>query len=150
MRTVDPLIVSNNILLLAKEDGIPVTPMKLQKLLYFLYRDYLKRTGEHLFADRFEAWKYGPVLSEVYYAFNEYRDKPIKKYYQDGDGNYYKVNETNNPAFKNVLYEVWNKYKDYNGIELSSITHQKGTAWRKAWNADKPFLDDDDIMSEED
>lgn len=148
MRTVDPLIVSNNILDLAFKEKVSVTPMKLQKLLYFIYRDFLKETGESLFADRFETWKYGPVLAEVYHEFSHYRDRQITEFYKNSEGKSYKLNEDNNPEFAKVLHEVWDKYKGYSGIVLSNITHQPGTAWRKAWNEHRTFLCDADIKEE--
>lgn len=148
MLSVDPLIISNNILNLANKDGIPITPMKLQKLLYFLYREYLKKTNEPLFSERFETWKYGPVISSVYSEFCHYRDKPIKEFYKDNKGASYKLNEERNPEFKEVLLLVWDKYKCYNGIDLSKITHREGSAWYKAWNNNFSYLDDKDIITE--
>ena len=56
MLSVDPLIISNNILSIAYKENIKITPMKLQKLLYFVYRDYLKETNEPLFSERLEVW----------------------------------------------------------------------------------------------
>lgn len=148
MVEVYPLIVSNNILNLANIDKISVTPMKLQKLLYFLYRDYLQKTKKPLFSERFEAWKYGPVISSVYAEFSHYKDKPIKEFYKDSEGHSYKLNEEKNRAFGEVLYSVWDKYKFYDGIALSKITHQKGTAWYKAWTKNAYYLDDKDIMDD--
>lgn len=62
-------------------------PVKLQKILYFLYLDYLKQYDEKLFEDKFEAWVYGPVLRRVYYHlryvgvnFDEYENFDENKY----------------------------------------------------------------------
>lgn len=148
MLTTSPLIVSNNILELAFREGIPVTPMKLQKLLYFLYREYLKKTKEPLFSERFEAWKYGPVLPSVYSQFSSYRDKKIDKYYEDSNGKSYKIRENVNDDFYEVLFNVWCKYKMYDGIALSNITHREGSAWRKAWLQGDSYLHDGDIANE--
>lgn len=46
-----------------------VTPLKLQKILYYVYTTYLKRHDKPLFADNFEKWQYGPVVTEVYHTF---------------------------------------------------------------------------------
>ena len=35
-------IIANTILMLAFEEKISVTPMKLQRLIYFIYKDFLK------------------------------------------------------------------------------------------------------------
>ena len=58
---VSALSVGNTILKRARNDGIDITPMKLQKMIYIVYKEYLKQTGRSLFPERFEVWKYGPV-----------------------------------------------------------------------------------------
>ena len=78
--------VCNSILQLSFEENIPVSPMKLQKLLYFVYRDYLKETDELLFSERFEAWPSGPVLPSVYSEFKSFCDQPITKFAKNADG----------------------------------------------------------------
>ena len=150
MKTYDPLIVSNNIIEKALNEKISLSPMKLQKILYFLYRECLqnKDIGVPIFAERFEAWKYGPVLSSVYYGFKHFGANSIANYYSKTKGKAMKVNEAVEPEFISLLNKVWNKYKKYNGIELSSMTHQEDTAWYKAWCNDGIFLSDEDIKLE--
>jgi len=143
-----PLLISNNFIERGLTEGYDISPMKLQKLLYFFYRDYLYATGEPLFSERFETWQYGPVLSPVYHAFKNYRSRSISAYHSDSDGNAFKINEANNHNFARTLYLVWEKYKAFTGIELSQMTHQQGTAWRKAWDNDWVFLDENDIKAE--
>lgn len=46
-----------------------VSNLKLQKLLYFSWLEYYKRTGRPLFDEEFQAWKYGPVVPSVYYEY---------------------------------------------------------------------------------
>jgi uncharacterized phage-associated protein len=57
-----------------------VTSMKLQKLLYFACRDYLKKTGRELIPEKFAVWQYGPVLVSVYNQFQSFGSKPITEY----------------------------------------------------------------------
>ncbi len=45
---------------------IPSTHLKLQKLLYFAYAEFLLRTGERLFKEPILAFKYGPVVESVF------------------------------------------------------------------------------------
>ncbi|RPE28218.1 putative phage-associated protein [Acinetobacter sp. BIGb0102] len=47
------------------------THVKLQKILYYVYCDFLKR-GTNLFDDRIEKWQYGPVVPNVYNNFCSY------------------------------------------------------------------------------
>ncbi len=53
------------------EAGAPVDPMSLQKLLYYVQAFHLARHGEPLFANGFEAWKYGPVLPRIWHKYRE-------------------------------------------------------------------------------
>lgn len=46
-----------------------LTPLKLQKILYYVYTTYLKNNNKPLFAEGFEKWQYGPVVTEVYHTF---------------------------------------------------------------------------------
>lgn len=50
-------------------DDKPISNLQLQKILYFIQRDYLKNNKYPLFEDDIEAWQFGPVVPEVYYAF---------------------------------------------------------------------------------
>lgn len=131
--TTSPLFISNNLLHLSFNENIFITSMKLQRLLYLIYRDYLIETNQSLFSERFEVWKYGPVLSSIYNNFCQYYDNPITHYYKSCNKIIYQVNEKTNPIFSKVLYSVWNIYKFQSGIVLSKLTQRQGTAWYKAW-----------------
>lgn len=144
MSTTSPLFISNNLLHLSFNESIPITPMKLQRLLYFIYRDYLTETNQSLFSERFEAWKYGLALSSIYSYFHQYYGNPITYYYKP----LYQVNEKTNPIFSRVLYSIWNTYKFHDGIALFQLTQRQGTAWYKAWISYKTFLEDDNIRKE--
>lgn len=45
--------------------GKRMDEMKLHKLLYFVQREAIIQTDEPMFKERFEAWKYGPVMVEI-------------------------------------------------------------------------------------
>ena len=55
-----------------KEYGKCIDEMKLHKLLYFAQRESLVQLDIPLFSEKFEAWKYGPVLV------------PVRLLYKDG------------------------------------------------------------------
>lgn len=146
---VNALNVGNSILIRAFTENIDITPMKLQKLIYFVYRDYLHETGMPLFEERFETWKYGPVLPSVYNKFKNYGANAIRKYAIESDGKtVFTVNEEGSPIFKKVMDNIWNICKGFDGIYLSSITHKEGSAWSKAVEKKSPYLLDEDIKAE--
>jgi uncharacterized phage-associated protein len=141
------LYVANSFIKKALEEDAPLSPMKLQKLLYFAYRDYLQETGTPLFSDRICAWKYGPVVESVYNEFKRYGASNIRRFARNSEGVVQIVKEGGTVA-GNIIQKVWEQYKQNDGIVLSRMTHRKGTAWYKAWCADEPYLNDEDIAHE--
>jgi uncharacterized phage-associated protein len=70
------LEVANYIIKSDKVNGL--TPLKLQKLLYFVYGIYWTQKKERLFSENFLAWKYGPVLRSVYDSFKHFGSKALR------------------------------------------------------------------------
>lgn len=54
-----------------KISGKAIDEMKLHKLLYLVQREALAVTGQPLFPESFEGWKYGPVCREVRNCYTE-------------------------------------------------------------------------------
>lgn len=146
---VNALHVSNSILKRAFQEKIDITPMKLQKMIYFVYRDYLQETERALFDERFETWKFGPVLPSVYNAFRKYGANSIKEFAKELDGKSIRiVDEEKSPIFHRIVDNIWDKCKWYDGIYLSSVTHLENTAWSKAAARRSRYLLDEDIKAE--
>ena len=145
---VAPVYVANNFLRRGQVEGVEITPLKLQKLVYFLYKEYLKHTGNLLFSEQFETWKYGPVVPSIYAEFSSYGSNMIKSFAVDSQDKCYIVTEAG--AFKDCIDKVWSMYKEYSGDTLSRLTHRSGTAWSKAKEREERYLSIEDIKSEED
>lgn len=144
---ITPVFVANNFLKRGRAENVAITPLKLQKLVYFLYREYYKRTDELLFSERFETWKYGPVVPSIYAEFSSYGNNEIKSYATDSRGKCFVVTEDG--VFKESIDKVWAIYGGHSGEVLSALTHKEGTAWTKAKDAQKKYLNLDDIKKEE-
>jgi len=141
----NPIYVSNNFLIRSFKQKTPITSMKIQKMLYFLYRDYLKETQMSLFSERFSTWKYGPVLESVYHTYKIYGSNSITNY---GGIPIYCLKEDTDPMLKQFIEKIWNDSKPYNGIYLSQLTHKPESAWYSAWINRYPFLLDEDIKKD--
>lgn len=141
----NPVYVSNNFLSRSFQEESPITSMKIQKMLYFLHRDYLKETGLPLFAERFLTWKYGPVLESVYYTYKKFGSRGITTY---GGIPAYSVNEDVDLILKKLIDDIWVKCLPHDGIYLSKLTHKPESAWYKAWVKQYPFLLDEDIKND--
>lgn len=147
-RMISVQALSNTILKKSFDEDIPVSPMKLQKLIYFIYRDYLQSTGSPLFTEEFQTWQYGPVLRSVYDEFKTFKAKPITRFAKTANNEVYVINEAADRFVCESINRIWNRHKFKDGITLSKLTHQDGSAWRKAFEADSPILKFEDIKDD--
>ena len=101
-----------------------LTNLKLQKLLYYAQGKYLAQTGHPLFDEKIEAWKYGPVIPDVYHVFKSCGSFPVTVF--DVDYNAMRPS-AEEEAF---LKEIWESLgKKYSGSYLVQTTHAPGTPW---------------------
>lgn len=59
--------------------NIPITNLKLQKLLYFIQGEYARRTSRRLIEEDFYAWQLGPVIPALYSKYALYSSTPIPR-----------------------------------------------------------------------
>jgi len=139
----DPRAVANRLLDLARERQLVLDPMKLQKLIYYAHGWHLALTNEPLLDRSVEAWKYGPVLPDVYRAFQQFGAEPITEpaQYAAVEGNRMVLRRYRMPADNpdaeyadRILRRVLEQYGSYSAIELSAMTHASGTPWAEAWS----------------
>ena len=56
---------------------LPVTNLKLQKLLYFVQGEYARMCDDRLIQDDFYAWQLGPVIPDVYFKYSIFSSSAI-------------------------------------------------------------------------
>ncbi len=121
--TIARYLIGNGI-----KDKMPITPMKLQKIVYFSYGWYFAYYNEKLFSDSIQAWDYGPVVEAVYHQYKFYGPTPILKmehHFRDNLINPIKHDK------KLFLDQMWALYRNYSGVQLANATHMEGTPWYK-------------------
>jgi uncharacterized phage-associated protein len=134
----NPIAVANFFIGKSLDSGIELTPMKLLKLVYISHGWYLAIKNEDLLSRAVEAWRYGPVVPPVYHKVKDYGDAQITSYVQEMAGlNRYYTPLVENTETKEFLEEVWDQYKIFNGLELSTLTHMIGTPWYVVFNDPK-------------
>jgi uncharacterized phage-associated protein len=122
--------------------------LKLQKLLYFAFRNYYKESkevGKALFKDRFEAWDYGPVIRDIYLDYQKFgarnieKKLPHKTIQMDKKGMVKFVdiypntdNIENNKVAKRVIDDVIMKYMKTDVWDLVNESHED-LSWKKAY-----------------
>lgn len=125
------LIIANYFINKSIKTGVELTPMKILKLVYISHGWYLGNYRQPLISEAVLAWKYGPVIREVYEAFKKYGKMQITSYADvilDGKITRGEVIPDDNHV-KLFLDLVWDKYAHFNGLQLSSLTHRDGTPW---------------------
>lgn len=80
-----------------------------------------------LSAQPVEAWRYGPVIPDVYHGLKRYGSTPIRTMIDVPDEEFDEIEE-------DLIHQVWAEYSGFTGIELSQITHAKGTPWHTVWS----------------
>lgn len=58
--------------------GNPISNLQLQKILYYIQGYSFALRDEEAFGEEILAWKYGPVIKEVYDFFSMYAAMPIE------------------------------------------------------------------------
>jgi uncharacterized phage-associated protein len=117
------------------EAEIPLSPMKLQKLLFFTHSDFLVRTGEPLIKQEFEAWDYGPVIPSIYRAFKKFKDRPITVRAKSFDpiAMAAKVPSCElDQLVVSLVRQMFDFYSQLTALHLSDLSHEFEGAWRQA------------------
>ena len=141
-------VLCNNILARARADKIKVSPMKLQKLMYYTCRDYAQVAKVSPINESFEVWQYGPVLPSVYSEFKPFGPNPITSYARNSTGEAHQVSEAFNPTLAAALSAVWARHKRQSAVELSRLTHQKGSGWYKAYMRGDRTISLEDMLND--
>ncbi len=110
------------------EERYPVSNLQLQKIMYFLQSVYCEATGQLLFEEEFEAWPYGPVLSDVYREFSSYGGGLICRNYDDFDPNML-------GAAKVFIDEGIQVLRQKSPWDLVATSHADGSPWSVVWNS---------------
>ena len=125
-RTVSPKLLS--VISYVFSELKEVTPLMLQKLLYYIQGIYYTLYDILIFEERCEAWVHGPVYRNVYTLFKDFKYNPIDdvrfsllKGWED--------NLTQNE--KEIIELVLNTFGLYSGKALERITH-KEYPWKEA------------------
>lgn len=98
-----------------------ITPLALQKALYYIQGFYYAFYNTFLFTEECEAWVHGPVYRNVYFKYRDYRFDPITKS-QDFDDSV--LNTSEKAIFDSVIHNLC----CYSGKILEQFTHNE-TPW---------------------
>jgi len=151
---IAPREIAKYFLLRASKDGDLISPLKMQKLVYFAYALYLVRAKgkKKLFEESIEAWPAGPVIPSLYRELKKYGSMPINP------AIYVDIAEEDfatrySKEIVETLNDVYESCEKYTPFELMVLSH-KERAWFKARKGLAPneqtnnILKDDDILEQ--
>lgn len=127
--------VSRYLLDRAGKNRMALSPMKLIKLVYIAHGWMLGLYGRPLIVENVEAWRYGPVIPELYREIKKFRSKPVRaEVFSKLDADKFDEYE------EGVMDEVLDIYGKRTAIQLSQLTHSKNTPWDQTYNSDSRSL----------
>lgn len=127
----------------AEKNDDDLTPLRVQKLLYFLHGWYMAVTGTALFTEPFVHGKFGPKLVSLDVTLAQYAGVPVGDYIKDWNPDKEKfealfVNTKALPQFVAVFEKVWKEYSKFSTPQLSTLSHGPESPWART-------QEDDDI-----
>lgn len=133
----------------------PLSHLKLQKLVYLAYKEYLIKCNKKLFDEKIVAYQYGPVVEEVYQKFKKYgpdiinEDEETKYILKDihlpqalGRMMLAKDSEDIIP----ILLRVIKEYEDLSAGELVELTHKDKGPWKTVYKPQLNCIITDEII----
>lgn len=105
-----------------------VTPLALQKILYFIQGIHMVVLGVELFSEDCQAWAHGPVFKDVYEVFKNFKYSPIDDIrFAMFQNRFHELSDNE----KKVIELVVESFGIYSGKTLEQITHAE-TPWKDA------------------
>jgi uncharacterized phage-associated protein len=141
------LDVANYIVNYCIAKGMPISNLKLQKIMYYVQAAFLvEKNGRCAFNEPIVAWRYGPVVEGVYNKFKKHLDRPIEASStgldipnihmtkegriivgRKNDNSQIEINDEDKVQINNVVDKLIKK----NAFELVKTTHEEDP-WRYA------------------
>ena len=104
------LSVADYIINKASEDNKTFTPLQLIKLVYLCHGWMLGLYGRPLLNEPIKAWRYGPVIAELYDEVKKYRSEPVPD-------NLSTAKVVFDDEETDLMNQVVDIYSNYSGIE---------------------------------
>ena len=120
--------VTNYVIQKSVADKRPLTPLQLNKIIYFCHGWMLGIFTRPLYWQYVEAWRLGPVVPDVYHSLKHFGGEPVSTLVHA---------PTREPDYtsqeRSVINRIFDHYSRFSGTQLSTMTHEGGTPWDITW-----------------
>ncbi|MBO0661818.1 DUF4065 domain-containing protein [Jiella sp. MQZ9-1] len=120
----DARFIANWFVSRAASEGKRLTIMQLLKLVYIAHGWHLEMRKAPLVLNKIEAWKYGPVIPDVYAAYRN-QGVEITAPLSLPSGQI-------EPSDRHLLEQIYQIYGSMGAVQLSNLTHEPGGPWDTA------------------
>ncbi len=145
--------VANRFLRLAWQDDKEITPLKMQKLVYFAHGWHLALFERPLLAETVQAWQFGPVIGSLYRIFRHFGAKPIRSLASvvtqygllPAELDREASSEEEIQRAEAVIDRVWEQYGKFSASRLTTLTHSPDSPWSRVpskKDPERPIPDD--------
>ena len=118
----DARAVANSILRRAEGDE-GLTPLQVQKLVYFCHAWMLAVYGRPMLAQPFQAWLYGPTVPSLHRSLKHFGAEPVNRLI--GGFGIAQLDEQQT----RIAHQVFAKYGHLSGTHLMKLTQIPGAPW---------------------
>ena len=122
----DARLIANEFIQRGLDEGRPLTPLHVQKLVYFAHARFLALHKKPLVVQEFRAWQYGPVVRDLYDALKSYRAQGVTETIPLS-------NEGQEPLQDHGTID-WS-FRSFGHVDpftLSALTHEPKGPWDRA------------------
>ena len=105
-----------------------ISPLKMQKLLYYAQGIHLALHDTPLFKEDIYAWPHGPVVIEVYNEYKHCGSNPIALNIDKNDARIIDALENDKNAHES-LELTYDNFAIYTAWQLRNMTHVQGGPW---------------------
>lgn len=131
---VTPLALANTFIESFKWTG-RLTHLRLQKICYFTYCEWLVKYGTRLLTEAPIATKYGPVFTSLFRIFEHKRHKEITRPEQATP--FTEIERVTDESILKFMGEVWDVYSKADVLNLSKLANDVNTPWERYVTAHK-------------
>ena len=126
---VDVRHIANEFIRLSQQQGHFLTHMQIQKLVYFAHARMLALHKQPLINGSFRAWRYGPVVRELYDPLKGNSSRRIRTLIQVPEQVKLPLRE------RDIIKWCFDRYGRLYGVALSDLTHAPGSPWDRTENS---------------
>ncbi|SFS17161.1 Uncharacterized phage-associated protein [Microbacterium sp. cf046] len=121
MTATSAAAIAAKVLQRAHASGVPVSNMKLQKLVTLVQSLSVYATGNEAFREDVQAWKNGPAIKPLYGSYKRFGSDSISEVVPSRHSQ-----DPVPPAIEQMIDEVWNVAGELSASQLWTLSHANG------------------------